>query len=37
MYGASGGVWPTGVDFVTIADAEAEARVLAHLILSELA
>jgi acetylornithine deacetylase/succinyl-diaminopimelate desuccinylase-like protein len=37
MYGASGGVWPTGVDFVTIADVEAEARVLAHLILSELA
>jgi hypothetical protein len=37
MYGASGGVWPTGVDFVTIADVEAEARVLARLILSELA
>ena len=37
MYGASGGVWPTGVDFVTIADVEVEARVLAHLILSELA
>ena len=36
MYGASGGVWPTGVDFVTIADVELEARVLAHLILSQL-
>lgn len=37
MYGASGGVWPTGVDFVTISDVETEARVLAHLILTELA
>jgi acetylornithine deacetylase/succinyl-diaminopimelate desuccinylase-like protein len=37
MYGASGGVWPTGVDFVTISDVETEARVLARLILSELA
>jgi acetylornithine deacetylase/succinyl-diaminopimelate desuccinylase-like protein len=37
MYGASGGQYPTGVDFVTIADVEAEARVLARLILNELA
>jgi hypothetical protein len=37
MYGASGGVWPIGVDFVTISDVVTEARVLAHLILSELA
>lgn len=36
MYGASGGVWPTGVDFVTLSDVETEARVLAHLILTEL-
>jgi len=37
MYGVSGGIWPTGIDFVTISDVETEARVLAHLILSELA
>jgi acetylornithine deacetylase/succinyl-diaminopimelate desuccinylase-like protein len=36
MYGASGGVWPVGVDFVTIADLMDEARVLAHLILRTL-
>lgn len=36
MYGASGGVWPLGVDFVPIAAVETEARVLAHLILSQL-
>lgn len=27
---------PTGVDFVTLSDVETEARVLAHLILTEL-
>jgi acetylornithine deacetylase/succinyl-diaminopimelate desuccinylase-like protein len=37
MFGASGGVWPTGVDFVTISDVEAEARVLAELIVDQLA
>jgi acetylornithine deacetylase/succinyl-diaminopimelate desuccinylase-like protein len=37
MFGASGGVWPTGVDFVTISDVETEARVLAELILDQLA
>jgi acetylornithine deacetylase/succinyl-diaminopimelate desuccinylase-like protein len=37
MYGVSGGIWPTGVDFVAISDVETEARVLAHLILNELA
>jgi acetylornithine deacetylase/succinyl-diaminopimelate desuccinylase-like protein len=37
MYGASGGVWPTGVDYVTVADVETEARVLARLILDQLA
>jgi acetylornithine deacetylase/succinyl-diaminopimelate desuccinylase-like protein len=36
MYGASGGDWPIGVDFVPISAVEAEAAVLAHLILSEL-
>jgi acetylornithine deacetylase/succinyl-diaminopimelate desuccinylase-like protein len=36
MFGASGGVFPTGVDFVTISDVETEARVLAHLILDYL-
>jgi len=36
MFGASGGVWPTGVDFVPISAVETEARVLAHLILNEL-
>jgi hypothetical protein len=30
-------VWPTGVDFVTIADVETEARVLAELIVDQLA
>jgi acetylornithine deacetylase/succinyl-diaminopimelate desuccinylase-like protein len=33
MYGASGGDWPLGVDFVPLAAVEAEARVLARLIL----
>jgi hypothetical protein len=36
MYGATGGVWPTGADFVPISAVESEARVLARLILSEL-
>jgi hypothetical protein len=36
MYGASGGIFPTGVDFVPIAAVENEARVLAHLILDQL-
>ena len=36
MFGASGGVWPTGVDFVPISALETEARVLAHYILSQL-
>src|SRR5439155_17511212 len=37
MYGASGGVGLMGVDFVPIAAVETEAKVLAHLILSQLA
>jgi acetylornithine deacetylase/succinyl-diaminopimelate desuccinylase-like protein len=36
MYGASGGEWPTGVDFVAIADAMDEAGVLARLISRRL-
>lgn len=36
MYGASGGDWPIGVDFVPVAAVETEAAVLAHLILTEL-
>jgi hypothetical protein len=36
MYGATGGVWPTGADFVPISAVTAEARVLTRLILSEL-
>ncbi len=36
MYGASGGVWPTGEDFVPLSAVETEARVLAHFILSQL-
>ncbi|MGH2379896.1 MAG: peptidase dimerization domain-containing protein, partial [Candidatus Limnocylindria bacterium] len=36
MYGASGGVWPTGIDFVAIADAMDEARVLGRLIATRL-
>ena len=36
MYGATGGIWPTGADFVPISAVEAEARVLTRLILSEL-
>lgn len=36
MYGASGGVWPTGPDFVPISAALAEAEVLATLILDQL-
>jgi acetylornithine deacetylase/succinyl-diaminopimelate desuccinylase-like protein len=37
MFGAGGGDELLGEDFVPLAAAEAEARVLAHLILSELA
>ena len=37
MYGATGGVWPTGADFVPISAAVAEANVLAGLILAQLA
>lgn len=37
MYGASGGAGLTGVDFVTIADLETEARVLARFIQHLLA
>jgi acetylornithine deacetylase/succinyl-diaminopimelate desuccinylase-like protein len=36
MYGATGGVWPTGADFVPISAALAEANVLAGLILDRL-
>jgi acetylornithine deacetylase/succinyl-diaminopimelate desuccinylase-like protein len=36
MFGASGGVWPTGIDFVPISAAETEARVLTRLILDQL-
>jgi acetylornithine deacetylase/succinyl-diaminopimelate desuccinylase-like protein len=36
MYGATGGVWPTGADFVPISAVEAEARVLTRLILSQV-
>jgi acetylornithine deacetylase/succinyl-diaminopimelate desuccinylase-like protein len=37
MYGASGGVGLMGVDFVPISAVETEAKVLTHLILSQLA
>jgi acetylornithine deacetylase/succinyl-diaminopimelate desuccinylase-like protein len=37
MYGASGGVWPLGADFVPISMVETEANTLTRLILSELA
>jgi hypothetical protein len=37
MYGASGAVGLLGPDLVAVADLETEARVLAHLILSEVA
>lgn len=37
MYGASGGVWPLGDDFVPISQVVAEARVLGTLVLRELA
>ena len=37
MYGASGGEFPVGIDFVPISAVETEARVLAHLILDQLA
>jgi acetylornithine deacetylase/succinyl-diaminopimelate desuccinylase-like protein len=37
MYGASGGVWPVGPDFVAISAVETEARVLAHYVLDQLA
>jgi acetylornithine deacetylase/succinyl-diaminopimelate desuccinylase-like protein len=36
MFGAGGGVWPLGPDFVPISQVESEAKVLAHLILSQL-
>ncbi len=36
MFGASGGVWPTGADFVPISAVEIEARVLAHYVLTQL-
>jgi hypothetical protein len=36
MYGATGGVWPTGADFVPISQVVAEAQVLAGLIHSQL-
>ena len=36
MYGASGGEWPTGTDFIAISAVEREARVLARLILDQL-
>jgi acetylornithine deacetylase/succinyl-diaminopimelate desuccinylase-like protein len=37
MYGADGGDWPVGEDYVSVADAEVEARVLLHHILEQLA
>lgn len=36
MYGASGGEFPIGVDFVPISAVETEARVLTHFILDQL-
>jgi len=36
MYGAGGGDWPVGDDFVTVSDARMEAAVLAHMILDYL-
>jgi acetylornithine deacetylase/succinyl-diaminopimelate desuccinylase-like protein len=36
MFGASGGVWPTGIDFVPISAVQTEARVLANVILNQL-
>lgn len=36
MYGAGGGIWPLGTDFVPISAVEAEARVLADLVLNRL-
>lgn len=36
MFGASGGVWPVGEDFVPIDDVIAEARIFAALILDTL-
>lgn len=36
MFGASGGVGITGTDYVPISAVEAEAKVLAHIILSQL-
>ncbi|MHB8619948.1 MAG: hypothetical protein ACYDAG_10300 [Chloroflexota bacterium] len=36
MFGASGGARITEPDFVAISELETEARVLAHLILTEL-
>jgi acetylornithine deacetylase/succinyl-diaminopimelate desuccinylase-like protein len=37
MFGASGGIWPVGTDFVPISAMETEARVLSHVILDQLA
>jgi acetylornithine deacetylase/succinyl-diaminopimelate desuccinylase-like protein len=37
MFGAGGGVWPLGVDFVPVRAAVDEARVLAALIIARLA
>lgn len=37
MYGVGGGVWPVGDDFVPISRVVTEARVLATLVLNELA
>ncbi len=36
MYGAGGGIWPVGPDFVTIQDAVVEARTLWHMVTSYL-
>ncbi|NJK80287.1 MAG: peptidase dimerization domain-containing protein [Chloroflexaceae bacterium] len=36
MYGASGGDWPTGIDYVPLSALETEARVLAFFILRQL-
>ncbi len=36
MYGAGGGDWPVGDDFVTVADAVSEAKVLSHMIFDVL-
>jgi acetylornithine deacetylase/succinyl-diaminopimelate desuccinylase-like protein len=36
MFGAGGGAWPLGPDYVPISAVESEAKILAQLILSEL-